>query len=93
MVERKERARLKNVKFLQRGGDGRMSLPSDKKKKNLFGKKFAKGKEMSGSEDGLNLDDLGEEVVLSYESVVQQELNYARPVIILGPLKDLSMMT
>lgn len=30
----------------------------------------------------------GEEVVLSYEAVVQQALEYTRPVIILGPLKD-----
>lgn len=89
-VERKERARLKNVKFMGRGGDGRSSLPSDKKKKNLFGKKlsFAKGKDRSGSEDALNVDELGDEPVLSYEPVVQQELKYARPVIILGPLKD-----
>ncbi len=29
-----------------------------------------------------------EDAILSYESVVQQELKYTRPVIILGPLKD-----
>uniref|UniRef100_A0A8C1DCQ5 Disks large homolog 1 n=1 Tax=Cyprinus carpio carpio TaxID=630221 RepID=A0A8C1DCQ5_CYPCA len=29
-----------------------------------------------------------EEYVLSYETVMQQEVNYARPVIILGPMKD-----
>ncbi|KAF8782425.1 Disks large 1 tumor suppressor protein like [Argiope bruennichi] len=29
-----------------------------------------------------------EEPVLSYEAVVQQEITYARPIIILGPLKD-----
>uniref|UniRef100_A0A8P4KQ35 Discs large homolog 1-like protein n=1 Tax=Dicentrarchus labrax TaxID=13489 RepID=A0A8P4KQ35_DICLA len=29
-----------------------------------------------------------EEYVLSYEPVVQQEVNYTRPVIILGPMKD-----
>src|SRR5688572_19810766 len=35
------------------------SLPSEKKKKNLFGKKlsFAKGKDRSGSEDALNVDE------------------------------------
>ena len=27
-------------------------------------------------------------VILSYEPVIQEEINYARPVIILGPLKD-----
>ena len=30
----------------------------------------------------------GEDTILTYESVMKQELNYARPVIILGPLKD-----
>ncbi|CAG5117168.1 unnamed protein product, partial [Candidula unifasciata] len=30
----------------------------------------------------------GDEPILSYETVVQQELKYTRPVIILGPLKD-----
>ncbi|XP_060600241.1 disks large homolog 2-like isoform X3 [Ruditapes philippinarum] len=30
----------------------------------------------------------GDEPILSYEAVVQQELKYTRPVIILGPLKD-----
>lgn len=29
-----------------------------------------------------------EEPILSYESVVQHELQYTRPVIVLGPLKD-----
>ncbi|KAH1164968.1 hypothetical protein KIL84_022527, partial [Mauremys mutica] len=29
-----------------------------------------------------------EEYVLSYEPVSQQEVNYTRPVIVLGPMKD-----
>ena len=29
-----------------------------------------------------------EDIILTYESVAQQELKYTRPVIILGPLKD-----
>lgn len=29
-----------------------------------------------------------EEAIMSYEPVVQHELEYARPVIVLGPLKD-----
>ncbi|KAK3522029.1 hypothetical protein QTP70_021381 [Hemibagrus guttatus] len=29
-----------------------------------------------------------EDVILSYEPVIRQEVNYARPVIILGPMKD-----
>ncbi|XP_075338636.1 discs large homolog 1-like protein isoform X8 [Odontesthes bonariensis] len=65
-VEKKERARLKTVKFNAKSRDR-----------------------------GDNSDDLlpkghsgQEEYVLSYEPVVQQEVNYTRPVIILGPMKD-----
>ncbi|XP_074033107.1 MAGUK family member discs large 1 isoform X3 [Leptinotarsa decemlineata] len=40
-------------------------------------------------EDNDNLADIsGEENVLSYEPVQQLQINYTRPVIILGPLKD-----
>uniref|UniRef100_A0A672PXN1 Disks large homolog 1 n=1 Tax=Sinocyclocheilus grahami TaxID=75366 RepID=A0A672PXN1_SINGR len=35
-----------------------------------------------------NIDCGQEEYVLSYEPVCQQEVNYSRPVIILGPMKD-----
>lgn len=34
------------------------------------------------------LDQSAEEGILSYEPVTQIKINYARPVIILGPLKD-----
>ncbi|XP_075957719.1 disks large homolog 2 isoform X2 [Anarhichas minor] len=55
-VERKERARLKTVKFNAKPG---------------------------------SLDSKGvKDVILSYEPVMRQEINYARPVIILGPMKD-----
>uniref|UniRef100_A0A3Q4I680 Discs large MAGUK scaffold protein 1b n=1 Tax=Neolamprologus brichardi TaxID=32507 RepID=A0A3Q4I680_NEOBR len=57
-VEKKERARLKTVKF------------------------NAKSRDRGVSDGGQ------EEYVLSYEPVVQQEVNYTRPVIILGPMKD-----
>uniref|UniRef100_A0A8C1FFL0 Disks large homolog 1 n=1 Tax=Cyprinus carpio carpio TaxID=630221 RepID=A0A8C1FFL0_CYPCA len=81
------------------------SLPqqslNDKRKKNLFSRKFPfyKNKEASEQETS-NVDRkyrnqhsssmLGgqEEYVLSYEPVCQQEVNYSRPVIILGPMKD-----
>jgi guanylate kinase len=89
-VERKERARLKNVKFQGKGAETKTST-MDKKKKNFsFSKKlpFMKSRERSGSEDALSADEPGEEPVLSYEAVMQQELKYTRPVIILGPLKD-----
>ncbi|XP_030581515.1 discs large homolog 1-like protein isoform X9 [Archocentrus centrarchus] len=100
-VEKKERARLKTVKFNAKSRD-KGSL-NDKRKKNLFSRKFPfyKSKEASEQETSdvdqhvtSNASDSEssyrgqEEYVLSYEPVVQQEVNYTRPVIILGPMKD-----
>ncbi|XP_060899560.1 disks large homolog 1-like isoform X11 [Labrus mixtus] len=100
-VEKKERARLKTVKFNSKSRD-RGSL-NDKRKKNLFSRKFPfyKSKETSELETSdvdqhvtSNASDSEssyrgqEEYVLSYEPVSQQEVNYTRPVIILGPMKD-----
>ncbi|XP_036938858.1 discs large homolog 1-like protein isoform X5 [Acanthopagrus latus] len=65
-VEKKERARLKTVKFNAKSRD--------------------RG---DNSDDMISKGHSGpEEYVLSYEPVVQQEVNYTRPVIILGPMKD-----
>ncbi|XP_026169494.1 discs large homolog 1-like protein isoform X10 [Mastacembelus armatus] len=65
-VEKKERARLKTVKFNAKSRD--------------------RG---DNSDDLLSKGHSGqEEYVLSYEPVVQQEVNYTRPVIVLGPMKD-----
>ncbi|XP_057194625.1 disks large homolog 1 isoform X11 [Triplophysa rosa] len=101
-VERKERARLKTVKFNSKTRDKAQSL-NDKRKKNLFSRKFTfhKSKEASEQETSdldqhvtSNASDSEssyrglEEYVLSYETVTQQEVNYTRPVIILGPMKD-----
>ncbi|XP_038125952.1 disks large homolog 1-like isoform X12 [Cyprinodon tularosa] len=100
-VEKKERARLKTVKFNSKSRD-RGSV-NDKRKKNLFTRKFPfyKSREPSEQETSdadqhvtSNASDSessyrgAEEYVLSYEPVVQQEVNYTRPVIILGPMKD-----
>ncbi|XP_010890381.1 discs large homolog 1-like protein isoform X22 [Esox lucius] len=101
-VEKKERARLKTVKFNPKSRD-RGSL-NDKRKKNLFSRKFPfynKNKDASEQETSdvdqhitSNASDSEssyrgqEEYVLSYEPVSQQEVNYTRPVIILGPMKD-----
>ncbi|XP_023191066.1 disks large homolog 1 isoform X14 [Xiphophorus maculatus] len=100
-VEKKERARLKTVKFNAKSRD-RGSV-NDKRKKNLFTRKFPfyKSKEPSEQETSdadqhvtSNASDSEssyrgqDEYVLSYEPVVQQEVNYTRPVIILGPMKD-----
>ncbi|XP_041849352.1 discs large homolog 1-like protein isoform X9 [Melanotaenia boesemani] len=101
-VEKKERARLKTVKFNAKSRDRGQSL-NDKRKKNLFTRKFPfyKSKEASEQETSdvdqhvtSNASDSEssyrgqEEYVLSYEPVIQQEVNYTRPVIILGPMKD-----
>ncbi|PRD25593.1 UNVERIFIED_CONTAM: dlg1 [Trichonephila clavipes] len=71
-TERREKARLKSVKFQGRNSfsDGKSTL--ERKKKNFsFSRKFPfmKSKENSGDDS-------------------DNDLTYARPVIILGPLKD-----
>ncbi|XP_005873239.1 PREDICTED: disks large homolog 1 isoform X10 [Myotis brandtii] len=66
-VEKKERARLKTVKFNSKTRGDKGEIPDDMGSKGLSGQ---------------------EEYVLSYEPVNQQEVNYTRPVIILGPMKD-----
>ncbi|XP_040205408.1 disks large homolog 1 isoform X2 [Rana temporaria] len=113
-VEKKERARLKTVKFNSKARGDKGSF-NDKRKKNLFSRKFPfyKNKDQSEMETSdvdqhvtsnasdsessyliLITDEYGcsqggqEEYVLSYEPVSQQEVNYSRPVIILGPMKD-----
>uniref|UniRef100_A0A8D2ZRN8 Disks large-like 2 n=1 Tax=Scophthalmus maximus TaxID=52904 RepID=A0A8D2ZRN8_SCOMX len=89
-VERKERARLKTVKFNAKPGsfDSKGSF-NDKRKKNfIFTRKFPFYKNKEGEQDGSDSDRSQDEVILSYEPVLRQESNYARPVIILGPMKD-----
>ncbi|XP_052542758.1 disks large homolog 1 isoform X11 [Tympanuchus pallidicinctus] len=66
-VEKKERARLKTVKFNSKTRGEKGEVPDDMGSKGLSGQ---------------------EEYVLSYEQVNQQEVNYTRPVIVLGPMKD-----
>ncbi|XP_041419214.1 disks large homolog 1 isoform X12 [Xenopus laevis] len=87
-VEKKERARLKTVKFNSKARGDKGSF-NDKRKKNLFSRKFPfyKNKDQSEMETS-DVDRGQEEYVLSYEPVNQQEVNYARPIIILGPTKD-----
>ena len=124
-VERRERARLKSVKFHGSNdySDGRFSGTLDRKKKNFsFSRKFPfmKSRESSnedisasGSYDHLSsdgdprdttpnhdrssisgsnsaLEDIREDNchILSYEAVTQLEIDYVRPVVILGPLKE-----
>ncbi|XP_030414366.1 disks large homolog 2 isoform X7 [Gopherus evgoodei] len=90
-VERKERARLKTVKFNAKPGviDAKGSF-NDKRKKNfIFSRKFPFYKNKEQSEQETSDPERGQEdCILSYEPVTRQEINYTRPVIILGPIKD-----
>ncbi|XP_074160690.1 disks large homolog 2 isoform X4 [Sminthopsis crassicaudata] len=104
-VERKERARLKTVKFNAKPGviDAKGSFNDKRKKSFIFSRKFPfyKSKEQSEQETSdpeqhvsSNASDSEssyrgqEDLILSYEPVTRQEINYTRPVIILGPMKD-----
>uniref|UniRef100_A0A147AQP1 Disks large homolog 1 n=1 Tax=Fundulus heteroclitus TaxID=8078 RepID=A0A147AQP1_FUNHE len=79
-VEKKERARLKTVKFNAKSKD-RGDSSEDLMTK---GHKHVTSN-ASDSESSYRGQD---EYILSYEPVVQQEVSYSRPVIILGPMKD-----
>ncbi|XP_054873113.1 disks large homolog 2 isoform X20 [Amphiprion ocellaris] len=89
-VERKERARLKTVKFNAKPGsfDSKGSFTDKRKKNFIFTRKFPFYKNKDGEQDGSDSDRSQDDVILSYEPVIRQEINYARPVIILGPMKD-----
>ncbi|XP_038672365.1 disks large homolog 1 isoform X36 [Scyliorhinus canicula] len=95
-VEKKERARLKTVKFNSKSRDkGEIPGLGD----DVMGAKGLKHvtSNASDSESSYQImitDEYGEtrggqeDYVLSYEPVGQQEVRYSRPVIILGPMKD-----
>ncbi|XP_065115145.1 disks large homolog 2 isoform X10 [Paramisgurnus dabryanus] len=90
-VERKERARLKTVKFNAKPGslDSKGSFSEKRRKNFIFSRKFPFYKNKDADEqDESDSERSQEEVILSYEPVIRQEINYARPVIILGPMKD-----
>ncbi|KAM9373607.1 disks large homolog 3 isoform 2-T2 [Phaethornis superciliosus] len=72
-VEKKERARLKTVKFHARTGMIESNRDFPGLSDDYYGTKNLKGQE---------------DTILSYEPVTRQEIHYARPVIILGPTKD-----
>ncbi|XP_036373184.1 disks large homolog 1 isoform X13 [Megalops cyprinoides] len=79
-VEKKERARLKTVKFNSKSRD-KGEIPGDMGSKGL--------KHVTSNASDSESSYRGqEEYVLSYEPVSQQEVNYTRPVIVLGPMKD-----
>ncbi|XP_069723536.1 disks large homolog 3 isoform X9 [Phaenicophaeus curvirostris] len=72
-VEKKERARLKTVKFHARTGMIESNRDFPGLSDDYYGAKNLKGQE---------------DIILSYEPVTRHEIHYARPVIILGPTKD-----
>ncbi|XP_077330471.1 LOW QUALITY PROTEIN: disks large homolog 3 [Lithobates pipiens] len=114
-VEKKERARLKTVKFHGRSAWSPTdpSNPSVKRvsgcpasfrftralfqrptthdfpglSDDYYGSKSLKAV-TSNTSDSESSSKGQEDTILSYEPVIRQEIHYARPVIILGPLKD-----
>ncbi|XP_026201224.1 disks large homolog 1-like isoform X1 [Anabas testudineus] len=72
-AEKKERSRLKTVRV------SRSQERSDQDDKELV---------TSGTSDSESSSSGQEEIFLTYQPVMQQEVNYTRPVIILGPMKD-----
>ncbi|XP_053179124.1 disks large homolog 1-like [Scomber japonicus] len=72
-AEKKERSRLKTVRV------SRSQDRSDQDDKELV---------TSGTSDSESSSSGQEETLLTYQPVMQQEVNYTRPVIILGPMKD-----
>uniref|UniRef100_A0A8C7RKB4 Discs large MAGUK scaffold protein 3 n=1 Tax=Oncorhynchus mykiss TaxID=8022 RepID=A0A8C7RKB4_ONCMY len=91
-VEKKERARLKTVKFHARTGmidSNRVSLGVKRKKSFNLSRKFQFYKSKENIVQELVESEQGQEdTILSYEPVIRQEIHYTRPVIILGPMKD-----
>jgi len=89
-VEKKERARQKRVNFNQGSSSRSSTLDRDKKKKKKFGifNKSGDRKDAQSGEDSENEPE-NFEPVLSYELVIQHEIDYARPVIIFGPFKEI----
>ncbi|KAM9413445.1 disks large homolog 3-like isoform 6-T6 [Salvelinus alpinus] len=103
-VEKKERARLKTVKFHARTGmiESNRSIKIKRKKSFNLSHKFPfyKSKEnivqeleseqclTSNTSDSESSSKGQEDTILSYEPVIRQEIHYTRPVIILGPMKD-----
>lgn len=111
-VEKRERARLKSVKFFNRNSSE--STLDRRRKRFSFTKKFpymksredmefdeefdlngsgSRGALSMSSATCLNYSDLGssrnlEEAVPSYEPVLQREINYARPLALIGPVKE-----
>lgn len=114
-VEKRERARLKTVKFINRNCSE--STLDRRRKRFTFSKRFpfmksrenvgfdeydlggsqsnSRGILSSSSTTSMNnnsergsMRNLNDEIILSYEPVLQQEINYIRPVALYGPVKE-----
>ncbi|KAK1879033.1 Disks large like 1 [Dissostichus eleginoides] len=104
LVEKKERARLKTVKFNAKSRERGMfqnKIPSESRSFGVSSSPSTRAKRRARRETSdvdqhvtSNASDSEssyrgqEDYVLSYEPVSQQEVNYTRPIIILGPMKD-----
>ncbi|NWH79521.1 DLG3 protein, partial [Piaya cayana] len=86
-VEKKERARLKTVKFHARTGMIESNRDFPGLSDDYYGAKNLKGV-TSNTSDSESSSKGQEDIILSYEPVTRHEIHYARPVIILGPTKD-----
>ncbi|NXA18223.1 DLG3 protein, partial [Ibidorhyncha struthersii] len=86
-VEKKERARLKTVKFHARTGMIESNRDFPGLSDDYYGAKKLKGV-TSNTSDSESSSKGQENPILWYEPVTRQEIHYARPVIILGPTKD-----
>ncbi|KAM6143483.1 disks large homolog 3 isoform 5-T5 [Erethizon dorsatum] len=86
-VEKKERARLKTVKFHARTGMIESNRDFPGLSDDYYGAKNLKGV-TSNTSDSESSSKGQEDAILSYEPVTRQEIHYSRPVIILGPMKD-----
>ncbi|XP_066571235.1 disks large homolog 3 isoform X13 [Amia ocellicauda] len=86
-VEKKERARLKTVKFHARTGMIESNRDFPGLSDDYYGSKSLKCL-TSNTSDSESSSKGQEDTILSYEPVMRQEIHYTRPVIILGPMKD-----
>ncbi|XP_048400721.1 disks large homolog 3 isoform X5 [Stegostoma tigrinum] len=86
-VEKKERARLKTVKFHARPGVIEMKGEFPGLSDDYYGMKNLKCM-TSNTSDSESSSKGQDDTVLSYEAVTRLEIHYARPIIILGPMKD-----
>ncbi|XP_028571797.2 disks large homolog 3 isoform X4 [Podarcis muralis] len=86
-VEKKERARLKTVKFHARTGMIESNRDFPGLSDDYYGAKNLKSV-TSNTSDSESSSKGQEDTILSYEPVTRQEIHYARPVIVLGPTKD-----